>query len=152
MERLKFKTLYSPHEPRKFAVTTTGESLTQQQFKEECDVNNILSKYRRTGMVSHLAKHQGNFGDFSSVEDYQNTLDKLMTAQRSFESLPSELRSKFENDPAKLIAFLDDKQNDEEAIKLGLKIEIKKEPTMQESMEKALAANDAKRQKADKKA
>ena len=37
---------------------TTGESLTQQQFKEECDVNHILAKYRKTNMITHLNKHQ----------------------------------------------------------------------------------------------
>lgn len=147
----KFRTLYNPHPARQFGTKPEGDSLTQQQFKEECDVNNILSKYRRTGMVSHLAKHQGNFGDFSSVEEYQVSLDKLMTAQRSFEALPSEIRSKFENDPAKLIEFLDNKNNDQEAIKLGLKIEIKKPDSIQTSMEKALASNDEKRQKNVKK-
>lgn len=147
----KFRTLYNPHPPRKFSYQPEGESLTQQQFKEECDVNNILSKYRRTGMVSHLAKHQGNFGDFSSVEEYQVSLDKLMTAQRSFESLPSEIRNRFENDPAKLIQFLDDKENDQEAISLGLKFEVNQPESIQSAMEKALASNDEKRQKNGKK-
>ena len=151
MERLKFKTRFETHPPRTYAFKTTGESMTQQQFKAECDVNNILAKYKRTGMLSHIQKHQGNFGDFSSIEDYQSSLGKLMQAQQSFESLPSELRAKFENDPAQLISFLSDKKNDAEAIKLGLKIERKAPETIQSAMEKALEANDTKRQKNDKK-
>ena len=151
MERLKFKTRFDTHPPRTYAFQTTGESLTQQQFKAECDVNNILAKYKRTGMLSHIQKHQGNFGDFSSIEDYQSSLGKLMQAQQSFESLPSELRAKFENDPAQLISFLSDEKNDAEAIKLGLKIERKAPETIQSAMEKALEANDTKRQKNDKK-
>ena len=151
MERLKFKTRFDTHAPRTYAFQTTGESMTQQQFKAECDVNNILAKYKRTGMLSHIQKHQGNFGDFSSVEDYQTSLGKLMQAQQSFESLPSELRAKFENDPAQLISFFSSDKNDAEAIKLGLKIERKAPETIQGAMEKALEANDAKRQKNDKK-
>lgn len=151
MERLKFKTRFDTHPPRTYAFQTTGESMTQQQFKAECDVNNILAKYKRTGMLSHIQKHQGNFGDFSSVEDYQTSLGKLMQAQQSFESLPSELRAKFDNDPAQLISFLSDEKNNAEAIKLGLKIERKAPETIQGAMEKALEANDAKRQKNDKK-
>ena len=151
MERLKFKTRFDTHPPRTYAFQTTGESMTQQQFKAECDVNNILAKYKRTGMLSHIQKHEGNFGDFSSLEDYQTSLGKLMQAQQSFESLPSELRAKFENDPAQLISFLSDEKNNAEAVKLGLKIERKAPETIQGAMEKALEANDAKRQKNDKK-
>lgn len=151
MERLKFKTRFDTHPPRTYAFQTTGESMTQQQFKAECDVNNILAKYKRTGMLSHIQKHQGNFGDFSSIEDYQTSLGKLMQAQQSFESLPSELRAKFDNDPGQLISFLSDEKNNAEAIKLGLKVERKPQETIQSAMEKALEANDAKRQKNDKK-
>ena len=64
MDTLKFATLYKPHPKGKFATPTEGESMTQQQFQAECDVNNILAKYKKTGQISHLAKHNGNFGDF----------------------------------------------------------------------------------------
>ncbi len=147
METINFKTRFKPHEPRKYGTKQEGESLTQQQFKAECDVNNILAKYKRTGMLTHIHKHQGNFGDFSSIEDYQTSLGKLMQAQQNFESLPSELRAKFENDPAKLISFLSDEKNNAEAVKLGLKIERKIPETIQGAMEKALEINDQKRSK-----
>ena len=151
MEQLKIKSRYKNHSPREFAFTCEGESLTQQQFVEECDVNNILAKYKRTGLISHLARHSGNFGDFSSVDDYQTSLGKIMQAQQSFEMLPSELRSKFGNDPGRLIEFMSDEKNTEDCYKFGLKIRPEKKETIQESMEKALEANDAKRQKNDKK-
>ena len=61
-----------------------------------------------------------------------------MQAQQSFESLPSELRGRFENDPAKLIDFLSDERNNAEAVKLGLKLERKAPETIQGAMEKAL--------------
>ena len=151
MEQLKIKSRYKNHSPREFAFTCEGESLTQQQFIEECDVNNILAKYKRTGLISHLARHSGNFGDFSNVDDYKTSLEKIMVAQQSFEMLPSELRSKFGNDPGKLIEFMSDEKNIEDCYKFGLKIRPEKKETIQESMEKALEANDAKRQKNDKK-
>ena len=66
MERLKFKTRFETHPPRTYAFETTGESMTQQQFQAECDVNNILAKYKRTGMLTHIQKHEGNFGDLLS--------------------------------------------------------------------------------------
>jgi len=146
----KFKTQYKPHPPRQFSFTPSGESRTQQQFKQECDVNHILAKYKKTGMISHLNKHQGQFGDFSNLEDYQTSLIKLQTAQESFNALPSELRSKFQNDPAQLIAFLSDPKNKEEAKKYNLlKPEIiPTETKIENAFEKALEKNDQKRSKA----
>ena len=144
---MNFKTLYKPHQPRKYSTTITEESLTQQQFKAECDVNNILAKYKKTGMITHLSKHKGEFGDFSNVEDYQTSLARLDQAHQSFQMLPAELRAKFHNDPKNLIAFLSDSSNDEEAIKYGLKTKPTKEPSIQEQMEKALENNDTRRQK-----
>lgn len=140
-----FKTRYNPHEARKFSFECRGESLTQQQFKKECDVNQILNKYKKTGMITHINKHQGNFGDFSNVDDYQTSLHKVMTAQASFMQMPSELRNKFNNDPAQLISFMTDDKNKEDCIKFGLikKPEIDK---TQIAMEKALENNDKKRQ------
>ena len=31
---------------------TSGESLTQQQFKDDCNVNVIMKRYMQTGVVS----------------------------------------------------------------------------------------------------
>nr|QJB19432.1 MAG: internal scaffolding protein [Microvirus sp.]QJB19673.1 MAG: internal scaffolding protein [Microvirus sp.] len=145
MEQLKFRTKYNPHPPRAYAFTCVEPSLTQQQFKDECDVNNILKKYQQTGLLSHVVKTQGNFGDFSSVEDYQTSLHKVMIAQDNFELLPSELRSKFNNDPSKLIGFINDPKNKEDCLKYGLILEQKIEPSIQVQMEQALEANDQKR-------
>lgn len=138
---------YSPHDPDKYAFSTTGESMTNQQFKEECDVNNILAKYKRTGLLSHVSRTQGQFGDFSNLQDYQTSLHKLMQAQESFGLLPSEVRNKFQNDPGKLIEFLADSKNDEEAYKYGLKIKPVVEDSMEMAFAKALASNDEKRTK-----
>lgn len=146
-----FKTRYSPHEPRKYAFTTVGDSATQQQFKDECDVNNILAKYKKTNMLTHINRHQGNFGDWSNVEDYQTSLNKIIRARDAFESLPSELRSKFLNDPKNLIEFINDDKNNDEAIKLGLKVKREQPESIQTQFEKALASNDEKRQKSVKK-
>lgn len=151
MATVKFKTRFNT-KPREYAFTPTGDSLTQQQFKEECDVNNILAKYKKTGMLNHLNKHQANYGDFSDLNDYQTNLDKVMHAQNTFNELPSNIRSKFENDPGKLIDFLSKEENNEEAIKLGLKFPRKKpEPSIQQQMENALENHSKKTTKKDEK-
>lgn len=146
MEQIKIRSRYSPHNSDEYGFATTGESMTQQQFKAECDVNNILAKYKKTGLLSHVSKTQGQFGDFSDLNDYQTSLHKVMQAQESFGLLPSEVRNKFQNDPGKLIEFLADPKNDEESYKFGLKIKPEQSPSLEESFSNALEKNDLKRE------
>lgn len=95
------------------------KTLTQQQFKDECDINNIVKRYSDTGILPVSTK-VGAFLDVSNVQDYQTSLQTVYEAQKAFDALPSNIRSHFENDPNKLIAFIEDDANREEAIKLGL--------------------------------
>lgn len=101
----------------------TKPSKTKQSFKEECDIKNILRRYHSTGSWSSTfgqSLRRPLSGDFTNVPDYQDALNTVITAQTSFMALPSVLRDRFSNDPAKLLAFLSDKSNLEEAIELGL--------------------------------
>lgn len=105
-------------------------SKTQQQFKDECDINNIIKKFQNTGEFTHRAKNPGMYGDFSNITDYQGMLHTIQQAQDSFMTLPALTRKKFDNDPGELIKFLKDPSNTEEAIKLGL-VEPKQQQTQQ---------------------
>lgn len=104
-------------------VTPVGEkSMTDQSFKDECDVNNIISKFKKTGNLTHVARIQGTYGDFSDIPDLQQAMQTVTDAQANFEALPSNIRSRFGNSPVEFLNFLSDPSNDQEAIKLGLKI------------------------------
>lgn len=146
MERL-IKSRYSKHDSKKYDFNTVGESKTQTQFAKECDINNILARYNKHGVVTHLNKGQATYGDFTSHEDYQTSMNKILLAEKSFQSLPSDIRKRFANDPGELIKFLENKENKEEALKLGLIVEKKIQPTLSEQMQDALSKNDEKRQK-----
>jgi len=95
-------------------------SLTQQQFKEECDINNIILKHAKTGEYTHVSKKMGMYGDFTKIQDYQSMVDTVIKAEEAFMSLPATTRARFSNDPGKLLEFLQDDKNKEEGIKLGL--------------------------------
>lgn len=111
---------------------------TQQQFKEQCDVNNIIKKYQQTGQLLHVARSQGVYTDLTNVGDYLESMVKITKAREAFDLLPSDVRKKFQNDPSELLSFLDKKENLEEAIKLGLiekpisNTDIKKSEQVQE--------------------
>lgn len=94
-------------------------SLAQQQFKEETDVNYIVDRYTRTGELPPGSQIP-QFGDFTGVSDYHSALNLVRQSQEEFMSLPPAVRSRFENDPGKLLDFLTDDKNRAEAVKLGL--------------------------------
>lgn len=111
---------------------TGRESLTVQSAKDQCDINKLISRYQKTGQLPPVAHTNGVYGDFSGVKDYHTAMNAILSAQESFQTLSAEVRKRFDNDPAKLLSFLNDPKNDAEAIKLGLvnpKVEEPQPPT-----------------------
>jgi len=78
-----------------------------------------VDRFTRTGQLpENVAKPY--YGDFTGISDYHSALNQITAAQQGFMQLPAELRSRFDNDPGKLLEFLGDEKNLDEAIKLGL--------------------------------
>ncbi len=113
---IQFRTGYSPHV--RVSFETTGLSRTKQSFKNECDVNNILKNYNKTGVMPEN-HNPGEYRDLDGT-DYQEYMQTVASANSMFEELPSALRKRFKNDPAQLLSFVHDDNNVAEAQKLGL--------------------------------
>ena len=113
---IQFRTAYSPHV--RVSFETTGLSRTKQSFKNECDVNNILKNYNKTGIMPENF-NPGEYRDLDGT-DYQEYMQTVASANSMFEELPSALRKRFKNDPAQLLSFVHDDKNVAEAHKLGL--------------------------------
>lgn len=94
-------------------------TLAQQHFKDECDINNILQQFNITGLLPQ-SPLSPRYGDFTGIGDYHTALNRVIAAQEEFDGLPAQIRARFDNDPAKLIEFLDDEANRPEAEVLGL--------------------------------
>ena len=94
-------------------------SLTQQHQKDQADINFIVEQFNVTGILP-TAPVSPQYGDFSGIGDYQSALNAIMAMQDEFMALPANLRARFENDPEKLLDFMSNDKNREEAIKLGL--------------------------------
>lgn len=95
-------------------------SRTQKQFRDKVNVNSIMAKYRKTGLIDHVRQTPGVYTDLTRLPDYQTAMETVVRAQETFQTVPANIRLKFDNDPAKFIAFLDDDKNYDEAVKLGL--------------------------------
>lgn len=107
----------------KFAIDFSNEkSRTKQCFRDECDINNIMSKYVKTGQLPSLIKENPQYGDFSEPLDYQKALDLVSFADEQFSALPSGLRKKFSNDPLEFLNFVHNPDNIQEMYDLGLAV------------------------------
>lgn len=109
---------YDPHQ--RVQVHFTEPSLTKQAMGAETDINNIMRKYEKDGIITHLAKHQGQYGDFSEVVDYHTALNTMIEADDAFASLPSRIRGEFNNDPGKFLDFVHDPKNIDKMVEMGL--------------------------------
>lgn len=84
------------------ADDTGQDSIVQQQFAEEVDINTIVRRFGLTReMPSGVAG--GVYGDFSGITDYESALSVIERAQEGFMVLPPDVRERFDNDPGKLI-------------------------------------------------
>ena len=94
-------------------------SLAQQHMKDECDINVMVERFGVTGQLPQTTI-QPSYGDFSGVSDYHTALNAIKAADTAFMGLPAQLRAKFDHDPNALLQFLQNEQNRDEAIMLGL--------------------------------
>lgn len=119
---MKFQTIYD--RVSLCGIRNSKPSMTQQHFKDDCDVNRILERFLRTGSwtssLNQLPSRQPVFGDFDTNFDFHQAQNTIVDAQRRFMTLPASVRERFHNSPGELISFLDDPANAAEAVKLGL--------------------------------
>lgn len=103
-------------------VATVNEepSMALQQYKDQCDINLIVKRFKRTGELTHLNNRRGFYGDLSDAPSFRESMQLVVEAQQAFAELPSQIRKRFGNDPALLMEFIADKNNYDEAVSLGL--------------------------------
>lgn len=109
----------------------TQPSLTDQSYKEDCDTNTIIKKFLKTGQVTHVAKMAGQFADVSAVPDFHTAMSRVKEAEYAFMQLPSQLRAKHGNDVSKMIDWINDPKNKDEAVELGLREWVEAPPKPQ---------------------
>lgn len=115
--------VYSEHKlgDRVKPVTVCGPGLTKQEFAKESDINNIMQRYIKTGQLSgRIDGLQPIFADVSQIGDYADTLRRIDAARDAFALLPANVRTRFGNSPEALLDFLQNGENLDEAVSLGL--------------------------------
>lgn len=78
-----------------------------QSWKDSVDINVIIARYAN-GDVDALSKVQGAYGDFTQFPTtYAEMLNRVIQGKHMFESLPLEIREKYNHDFGQFIAAMD---------------------------------------------
>lgn len=117
----------------RFKKMFPDKSRTRTDMADECDINTILGRFRKTGFTSHVNPRNPVYADFSDAGSYMESLHAVQKAQGVFDAMPARVRARVDNDPALLIAFMADEGNREEWESLGLTDKVEPEvPSVEE--------------------
>jgi phage internal scaffolding protein len=95
-----------------------NDGITEQHHSAECDVNNILATYMKTGVLPPVDPN-AKYGDLSDF-DYQTLQNQIANANSLFEQLPDNVKNRFGNEPHRFLNFVENEKNYDELVKMGL--------------------------------
>lgn len=128
---IEFPTMYDPHVPfyteagnpdvpiYSPSVDNDGHIVLEEigvknlpeyidSFRESCDINNLVARFN-AGDVTALSRTQGAFFDATQLpKTYAEMLNTVINAEQTFNSLPLEIREKFDNSYVKWLSMMDD--------------------------------------------
>ena len=96
-------------------------SLTQQQFKDESDINTIVDRFMKSGVMP-TPTNMPQYIDYEGVFDFQSAMNVVRAADENFMRMDAKIRARFNNSPQEFLEFFADPENTQEAIRLGLAI------------------------------
>lgn len=96
-------------------------SMTRQEFTDECDINQIMARYDKTGMLPVNAPTPAQFVDWSAMPaDLQEAMHMMIDADQAFMRLPASVRKEFDNDAVRFVEFAQNSDNLDRMREFGL--------------------------------
>ena len=131
-----------PYDPSiKVGKDTGPSSVVQQNAKAETDINTIMKKYVKRGLVDHLNVQPKAYMDVSTATDFHSAMTLVTEAQQQFEALPADVRKRYGNDPAAFLEALERPEDREFLISEGL-LEKPPAPVVPDGPQTDLPEND----------
>ncbi|AXL14572.1 internal scaffolding protein [Microviridae sp.] len=104
--------------------------LTEQCHKEECDIKNIVNKYREAGISPEMMMfNESDCMDITNAPSYLEAQNEIAKANQLFDSLPANIRKRMDHDPTVFLDFIQDENNIEDIEKMGLTTAHLKKPS-----------------------
>jgi len=98
-------------EAMRHGFKTTGPSKTQQNFTDDADINTIVGRVLKTGIMPDIPIPP-QYGDLTTVDDYHTMVNKLAETKALFYRLDAKERAKFDNDPGAWIGYVNQAINE----------------------------------------
>lgn len=105
------------------SIDCSSPKLTDQSFKNQCDVNIIMENYAKTGMLSHVTTITPTFTDNTLVPSLEDAFNIVNRAEEAFSELPPAIRKLMDNNPSNLELFIQNPDNQEILVKHGVLVE-----------------------------
>lgn len=138
-----FFTRFSP--PPSPGEINASPTMTQQHYKDECDLNQILARHKGAGELSAIQMRQllaqsaavtptsprlPQFADYSNLPDFSEIKRSFIKASRAFAEVPVNVRMQFGNNPEIFYNVLTDPKQHQRLrdAGLGFLLSEKKEP------------------------
>ncbi len=93
-----------------------SDGRTQQCYTDECNIEKIMARASAGGTITHLAKYEGTYSDFSDF-DFHEQSNKLAMGNEIFAQLPAEIRREFGQNPQKFFNYVNDPANKDDLLK-----------------------------------
>lgn len=77
------------------SVIDPKTGLTQQSFKDECDINTLLQHWMKTGVMPNFRQDPPSYGDFADLPTMQEAANLVLHAEQVFADLPDDVREQF---------------------------------------------------------
>jgi hypothetical protein len=83
---------------------TVGKSVTEQSHKKGCDINHLVNTYAKAGGLPEV---DPSFFQNALPVDFHTAMNLVTEAQQKFDDLPSDIRNRFNHDPAVMMEFFE---------------------------------------------
>ena len=105
---------------RDVSIDCSKPILTDQSFKNACDINNIMAQYAKTGLLPQGATQEPRYIDNTQIPTLEEAYRVVNQANQAFYDLPATIRRLLDNDPSQLENFVANPENREILEKHGL--------------------------------
>lgn len=98
----------------------SGKGRTKQSFEKQCNINNILARYRKDGHLAHITNQLISYEDISERPSLHEAMNVAAEAKQAFMTLPAQIRAACDHDAGNFLEYINDPENHEEATEFGL--------------------------------
>lgn len=99
------------HPDCSYSEKDPAKGRAKQQFRDDCDINRLIEKYRKLGVWPSGAP--GIYEDQASwPKDLAEAFEITARAQEQFSALPAEVRRRLGNDPTRLLELTEEDLKD----------------------------------------